>query len=318
MDVHAAAVVANEGLWHEGRGLAIAVRHVHHDVLQNLNFVALFRERAGSDADFGLAASGDLVMMDLYLQTHFLERKTHRRTDVLECVDRGNGEVTALDAGTVPLVTLLVLGRGIPRSLQGVDGIEAAVHLVAPTDTVENEELILGSEQRVIGDAGGLQVGLGALGQGTRVALVALHRRRFNNVATDIDRRFFEKRIDDAAGRFGHQNHVRLIDALPSGDGRTVEHLAVTEQLVVDELGRNRDVLFLASRIGESEVCELDLFFFYQLQNISGCHIASGKGFCSPVSRPRCHLHGGRPSMPGLYRVERLYSAGRMPAAGHR
>jgi hypothetical protein len=31
----------------------------------------------------------------------------------------------------------------------------------------------------------------------------------------------------------GHQNHVRFLDALPAGDGRTVEHLAVLEHIFV-------------------------------------------------------------------------------------
>ena len=41
VNVHAVTVVAYERLRHEGRGLAVAVRNVLHDVFQNQHFVSL-------------------------------------------------------------------------------------------------------------------------------------------------------------------------------------------------------------------------------------------------------------------------------------
>jgi hypothetical protein len=67
-----------------------------------------------------------------------------------------------------------------------------------------------------------------------------------------------------AGGRVRHQDHVGLVDALPAGDRRAVEHLAVDEELLVDVLGRHRDVLFLAARIGEPKVGVLDLLLLDQ------------------------------------------------------
>ena len=89
-----------------------------------------------------------------------------------------------------------------------------------------------------------------------------------------------------AVAGVGHQDHVRLVDALPAGDRGAVEHLAVAEQVLVDEPCRDRDVLFLAARVGEAQVRELHLFFFYELQYITGCHIASGKGVETRRSQP--------------------------------
>jgi hypothetical protein len=37
-------------------------------------------------------------------------------------------------------------------------------------------------------------------------------------------------------------------------------------------------VLLFAARVRKSQVRELHLFFFNQLQNFTGCHEASGKG----------------------------------------
>jgi hypothetical protein len=41
-----------------------------------------------------------------------------------------------------------------------------------------------------------------------------------------------------AGGRVERQDHVRLVDALPTRDGRAVEHLAVAKQVFIDEVSR--------------------------------------------------------------------------------
>src|SRR2546430_12639142 len=47
-----------------------------------------------------------------------------------------------------------------------VDRIEAAVHLVAEAHGIENEELVLRPEEGVVGDAGGLEIGLARQARG--------------------------------------------------------------------------------------------------------------------------------------------------------
>src|SRR5438477_6040829 len=69
-----------------------------------------------------------------------------------------------------------------------------------------------------------------------------------------------------------------LSTALPSGDGGAVEHLAVVEEILVHEPRGDRHVLLLAARVGEAQVGEFRLPFFYELQYVTGCHIASGEG----------------------------------------
>jgi hypothetical protein len=141
------------------------------------------------------------------------------------------------------------------------------------THVVEDEEFVFGAPQRGIGDAGRLQVGLGALRERARVALIALHRRRLDDVATQVQRRLLEERIDDGGARIRHEDHVGLLDALPAGDRRAVEALAVLEEGVVDHAGRHGHMLFLALRVGEAEVNVLDALFLDQLEDVSaGAH----------------------------------------------
>jgi hypothetical protein len=66
------------------------------------------------------------------------------------------------------------------------------------------------------------------------------------------------------------RDHVGFVDALPASDRRTVEHLAVDEEIVVDVTGRDRDVLLLAARVAEPKVRVLDLVVLDQLDDISG------------------------------------------------
>jgi hypothetical protein len=63
--VHAAAVVADDRLGHEGGGLAVAVGDVLDDVLQRQQLVGLLDQRVELGADLALAGGGDLVVVHL-------------------------------------------------------------------------------------------------------------------------------------------------------------------------------------------------------------------------------------------------------------
>ena len=75
-----------------------------------------------------------------------------------------------------------------------------------------------------------------------------------------------------ARGRVRHQDHVGLIDALPAGDRRTVEHLAVLKEILVNDMSGYRYVLLLADRIGETKIDKFDLFFFDKAEYLIGLH----------------------------------------------
>ena len=182
------------------------------------------------------------------------QRFAHGGTDVLKLVDRRHREVAALDRRTVAGVAVLVVLARVPGSILRVDVDVAAPRAGVRTDRVEDEEFVFRTEVRRVGDAGRLQVGHAALGDRARITLVTLHGCRLDHVAAQHQRGFLEERVDERGTRIRHQDHVRLVDALPAGDRRTVEHLAVDEQLLIDGVGRHADVLFLALGIAEPEV----------------------------------------------------------------
>jgi hypothetical protein len=75
-----------------------------------------------------------------------------------------------------------------------------------------------------------------------------------------------------------HQHHVGLVDRLPAGDGRAVEHDAVGEHVFVDLADVHGHVLHLAARIGEAKVDELHVVFLGLQDICRGC----GHAYCFP------------------------------------
>ncbi len=168
---------------------------------------------------------------------------------------------------------MLVLLARVPGSFLGVDLDERALHAHVPANRVEDEEFGFRTEVGGVAHASGLHVGLGALGQRTRIALVGLAIARLDDVAGQDQRRLFEERVDVGRVRVRHQLHVRRFDALPAGDRRTVERMAGDELVFVEVRDRHGNVLFLATGIGETEVNELDFVFLHQLH-----HVGDGLG----------------------------------------
>jgi len=94
-----------------------------------------------------------------------------------------------------------------------------------------------------------------------------------DDVAGQDQRRLFVERVDVGGVRVGHELHVRGLDALPAGDRRAVEGMATGELLLAEGRDRHRDVLLLATGIGEAEVDELDFSLLHHVH-----HVGDGLG----------------------------------------
>ncbi len=192
----------------------------------------------------------------------------------MQAVDRGNREVAALDgrtvAGTAAAFGLLTGG---PGRFGRVDLQVATRHVDAPFDGVEDEEFGFRTEVGGVANAGGLQVGFGALGDRARIAVVAAAVGGIDDVTGKNDGGFVEEGIDIGGSGVRHQLHVGSLNALPASDGRAVESMAVLELVLVEGGNRHGDVLFLATGIGETKIDELGVVFLDHLHHVlRGCH----------------------------------------------
>ena len=240
------------------------------------------------------------------------EHQAHLGAHVLEAVHRRHREVAALDGRPVAGVAVLVFLAGVPGGFFGFDLHEAARHVDLPAHAVEDEELGLGAEVGGVAQAGRLHVGLGALGQRARVAFVGLAVGGVDDVAGQDQRRLFEERVDVGGVGVGHQRHVRGFDALPAGDRRAVEGMAVVELVLVEGRQRHRDVLLLAAGVGKPEVNELDLVVLHHLHHVGNslCHLGSPKAFVRGFVGGNPTARRLRPSL-GAGQCSRKHARGR-------
>ena len=274
--VHARTVVADDGLGHEGGGLAVGVGHVMNDVLGDLRPVGALHQRAELGADFQLAGARHFVVVHFDRHAHLFHQQAHFRAHVLERIDRGHGEVAALDRGTMAGVAAFEVQAGGPGGLFRLDLDEGARHVGVPGHAVEHEEFGFRTEVGGVAQARGLQVGFGALGQRARIAVIALQVRRFDHVAGQDQRRLFAERIHVGGGQVGDEQHVRGFDALPAGDRRTVEGLPAFQLVFIDRARGHGHVVLAAHGVGKAEVDEFDFVVGDLFQDVfRACHVIS-------------------------------------------
>ena len=222
------------GLGMKHARLAVGLRHVVDHVLVDLHVVGQRDHRVELDAELVLGG-GHLVVVLLDRHAHLGHHREHLGADVLGAVDRRHREVAALGARTVAEVAHLVVGAAVGGQLGAVELEAGVVGIDGEAHVVEDEELGLGAEHDRVADAGLLQVGLGALGDRARIALVHLAGRRARARRRRSPSWSAAKNGSRwAHGGIGHQRHVGGLDALPAGDRGAVEGVAVGEHALVD------------------------------------------------------------------------------------
>ncbi len=167
----------------------------------------------------------------------------------------------ALEGGLVSLVAALFLLASVPRCLDGIDLVEGALWLGFVLHVVEDEEFGFGCEEGGVGNAGRGQVGLGALGHATRVAVVWLAGAGVDDGEVEREGLLQTERVKEAGRHIRDQLHVRVGDGGEAADRGSVEELTVEEEVCIDGAGRHVEVLLDAGKVGEADVNELDVFF---------------------------------------------------------
>jgi hypothetical protein len=240
------------------------------NVLELHEVVGRVQQRVELVVDLRLAGRADLVVGALDLETDGAERAHHVVAQVGHVVGGGDGEVAALVARLVAPVAALLLARGVPLRLDGVDLVVAGVLLGLEADVVEDVELRLGPEERRVGDAGALEVRLGTGGDLPRVAAVGLVGEGVHDRVRDDERLRRAVGVHVGGGRVRDQLHVGLVDRLEAADRRAVEHLAVLEGVGVERGRRQREVLHDAGQVAEADVDELDALLGDVLEDVVG------------------------------------------------
>ena len=115
-------------------------------------------------------------------------------------------------------VAAVIFGAAVGRQLDIVELVVRRVVAVFEAHVVEHEEFGFGADIDGVADAGGFEIGFGALCGRTRVAAVEFAGRRLDDVAEDNHHRRRAERINIARLKIGLQDHVALVDGFPAFD----------------------------------------------------------------------------------------------------
>ncbi len=198
-------------------------------------------------------------------EPHIGHHREHLGSEIGLAVDRRHREIAALDRRPVAGIAV---GEFLVRDvgpLLAVDLVHRPVHAGLVAHIVEDEEFGLRTEKRLVADPGRNQVPLGLFRGRARVAGIGLPGQRLVHVAKDDQRGLRRKRVQHRGRAIRHQHHVGIVDRLPPGDRRAVEHHPLVQKILADRAHVMRQMLPLAARIGEAEVDILDLVLLDQL-----------------------------------------------------
>ncbi len=271
MHVHAAAVVHEEWLGHEGGRLAVFLGDVLDDVFVFQDVVGHVDQRRKAHVDFALAAGGDLVVLGLDLQAALDHGEHHFGAQIVQRVGRRHREVTFLVTQLVTKIGLLV-AAGVPGAFHAVEIVVAGVLGLIIADVVEDEEFQLRAEIGGVGDAGLLHEVDGLAGHVARVARVVFLGKRVLDVADHRQGRVLAERIDERRLRNRHDEHVRLIDGLPAADAGAVKAQAFFKHRFVQRVGGDGEMLPETGEVHETQIDRLDFLLADQSQNFFRCH----------------------------------------------
>src|SRR5919197_5638165 len=282
MHVHAGPVLLVERLWHERRALARLAGDVLDDVLLQLRLVGDPQQRVEPDVDLCLSGRTDLVVLELAVDAHLLQRDDHARPQVAVSVHRRGREVALLRTHLVAEVRACAVGVGaearapVPVRLGRVDLVERGVRALIERDVIEDVELGFGPHVTRVGDPRREQVALRLDRHVARVARVGLTRDRVDDVADDRQRLLLVEGVDDRGPRVWHEDHVGLRDLLEAADRRAVEAEAVGERVLVERVDRQAEVLPGTREVGELEVDHPHTVGTGEVEHVAGPDAAPG------------------------------------------
>ena len=240
--VHPRAIVAIQGLGHERCRHPVLASHLLDHVLVDHEVVRALEQAATVEVDLALSRRRHLMVVYLAPHAHLRQRQHHIRTHVLQRIGGRAGKVALL----VPRLEAQVgaFGRAaVPDALGGVHEVVAGIGGLIVPDIAEDEELGLRTPVAIVGDARGLQVLLGLLGDVAGAAAVLLEGQRVMDVADHAHGRDLKERVDEDRAWVREEEHVTLVDILEAADARAVEAQALLEQLLRHVVDRQREVV---------------------------------------------------------------------------
>ena len=132
--------------------------------------------------------------------------------------------------------------------------MERRVGLEAESHVLEEEELDLRAEERLVSDAKGGEVRFGLGRNVARITRVAVARQRVVDVADQLERRLRLRRVDPSRVEVRTQQHIGFFDRLETAQAGAVEALTAFDEALVHIGGRDREVVPAPDQVGDEQV----------------------------------------------------------------
>ncbi len=221
------------------------------------------------------------MVLGLDLDAALLQSEHHLGADILQRVGRRRGEVALLVADLVAGVRPVGLGAAGPLPFVAVDVVIRFVLVLVEADAIEDEKFRLRSEMSDVGDARRFHVGFRFAGNIARILGIIFARDRILDVAGHRQRLHHEG-VDDRRFRLGNDEHVALVDRLPTPHRRPVKAEALFKTPLGQGLDGDGEVLRRSGEVHESQIDGPDFAFPAQGQNLFWGHQFST---CETVER---------------------------------
>ena len=218
--MHPAAIITINRLGHEGYALAILIGDILDHIFIEHHVVSRTHQRIEFQINFGLSASGYLVMVALHLQAAVLHGHDHLAAQILIVVRWRHREIAFFVARPISLVVFD--SPRIPTSFFSVDEVKPMLFTLIKTHVIEDKELRLGSEISRIRQTGRAQIHFRFLRDVARVTVVALLGDRIHHIAYHNQRGHFGERIQHVSAGVRHEQHVALMNRRPAANRRAV------------------------------------------------------------------------------------------------
>ena len=203
--MHTGAVITEDGLGHEGYGLAILASYVLDNVLVKQQVICHAGKRGEGHAHFALTRGGNFVVVQVHRHAGGLHGEHELVAQFLQGISWGGREVTTLG---LDLSALAAFTIAAPPAFFRFNGESCFVRSGGVANTIEDKELRLRRELDGVGETRAFGIRLSLLRHVARIAGIGYFSDWVKDVTRQDEGGGFSSRVDKCSIGICLQEHV--------------------------------------------------------------------------------------------------------------
>ena len=204
--------------------------------------VGTFNQWSKTHIDFTLSPRCYFVMVTFHGDTNLLHEQHHFRANILKRIVGSYREITFFMSWFVTQVWVFI-PAGVPFCFNRIDRIKRFIRVGIVLNIVKNEKFRFRSKVGSVSNSSRFKISFRFLSDIARIAAVFFPGDRVDDITNHANRCVFHKRVHDRGGRIGNDQHVAVIDSLPSPDAGAIEPQSFFKQMFFQLTHRHRKML---------------------------------------------------------------------------